>query len=242
MKVALLLTGHSRTYEQTINNLKKNILDNYDVDIYFFCWNKNQGMTMNNAEFPHQNFNTNSLIEAYSKVGNLVKYHFEDVDNYKQTRFQNINFLSREDDVFKTDPSAIWHGSFWVERLRDQWYGIKKAFSLIKDPSIYDCILRVRFDFDLYNIKLTNLDFVIHKDDLNIAMSGGFKYTDLFAYGIPSKMKKYCNMFDHIPSMYYDLNINISHATKMVKFYMEEYGDDRVITHIDDSIVATILR
>jgi len=55
-------------------------------------------------------------------------------------------------------------------------------------------------------------------------------------------MKKYCHLFDHIPDMYYNFNVDVSHATKMVKYYMEEYGDYKVVTYIDESIKGVIVR
>lgn len=236
MKVALLLTGHSRTYKKTIDNLKKHILDNYDVDMYFFTWNKTQPLTIDNKESVYENIDTKTLIGDYSSIGNLVKYEIGDIDHYKQNRFENIKFLDRENDVFKVNQSAIFHGSFWVERLRDQWYGVKKCFFLLENPFQYDCIIRMRFDIDLYNIQLKNLDFVIPQD------IHGWDYSDHFAYGNPESMKKYCHLFDYIPSMYYNLNVDVTHATNMPKFYMARYGDNRVTANIDDSIKYTIVR
>jgi len=241
MKLALLLTGHPRTYRQTICSLKKSLLDNYDIDIYFFTWNKTQGITLNNSEFEPEDFSMEDLVKDYRSSGNLVKYKFADIEEYKRNRFNNIKFLDRENDVFKVDPSARHHGSFWVERLRDQWYGVKQCYSLIEDVSKYDCILRVRFDMDLYIPKLLDLDFVIYKDQMN-NNANGLNYTDHFAYGKPKQMKKYCHLFDHIPDMYYNFNVDVSHATKMVKYYMEEYGDYKVVTYIDESIKGVIVR
>lgn len=236
MKVALLLTGHSRTYKNTICNLKKQILDNYDVDIYFFTWNKSQPMTIDNKESIYENIDSHTLINDYRSIGNLIKYEIGDIDFYKETRFENIKFLDRENDVFKVNESAKFHGSFWVERLRDQWYGVKQCFSLLSDPMEYDSIVRMRFDIDLFDMKINDFDFVIPKD------LHGWNYSDHFAYGKPEQMKKYCHLFDHIPNMYYELNFDITHATNMPKFYMEEYGDNKVLTHIDESIKYALVR
>ena len=65
MKVAILLTGHSRDYNKTFDSLKKNVLDVYDCDIYFNTWDVNQtspdrGIT--------RTFNIpEKLIEQYEK-------------------------------------------------------------------------------------------------------------------------------------------------------------------------------
>ena len=91
MKVALLLTGHPRTYKKTINNLKKSILDNYDVDMYFFTWNKTQGITLDNKEFSYENFNNEELINDYASIGNLVKYKFGDIEMFVSIKTVRIN-------------------------------------------------------------------------------------------------------------------------------------------------------
>jgi hypothetical protein len=44
------------------------------------------------------------------------------------------------------------------------------------------------------------------------------------AYGEPDSMEKYCNMFDHIETMYKDNNIDISHAEAMSEFYMRNFA------------------
>ena len=35
MKIAILISGYLRTFENNINHFKNNVLQNYDVDIYF---------------------------------------------------------------------------------------------------------------------------------------------------------------------------------------------------------------
>jgi hypothetical protein len=44
------------------------------------------------------------------------------------------------------------------------------------------------------------------------------------AYGEPDSMEKYCNIFNHIETIYTEHNIDISHAELMSEFYMKEYG------------------
>jgi hypothetical protein len=229
MKIALLMTGFPRTYSITYQNLKKNILDSHEVDIYICSWDKCQLR----SGYPHIHADIESVLNTYSD--RLVDYKFFDFDNYCENRFESIEFLNRKDDVFKIDPRAIEHGTYWVERLRDQWFIVKNAFSLIRNKSSYDMIMRLRFDVDLYEINIKNHEFVIPKD------IGGWRYSDHFAYGNLSCMEKYCNTFEYIQDLYYTHNIDISHAVDMLKFYMEEYKIS-VKTFTDDSISYTILK
>lgn len=217
------MTGFARTYKRTYSNFKKNILDNYDSDVYICSWDKCQIKTGSNLT----KVNESEILDQYKD--NLSSYKFVNYEDFYDNRFKNIDFIDRDDDVFKVDGRAIEHGSFWVERLRDQWYIVNEAFKLIENPDKYDLIMRLRFDVDLINIELKNKNFVIPKD------IGGWCYSDHFSYGSVNCMKKYCNTFDHIYNIYNLHNVDISHAVNMLKFYMEDYGD-AVESFVDESI------
>lgn len=229
MKIALLLTGFSRTFKETYPLLKKNILDAYDVDIYLCSWDLTQLVS-------GQRYVPVDIKDVLSTYGtNVKRSKFLSHVDHLAVRYDPITFLDREDDVFKVNKRAIEHGSYWVERLRDQWYVVKEVYKMIDNPNDYDIIMRLRFDVALYNIELSSDEFVIPKD------IGGWNYSDHFAYGKPEQMKKYCHLFDHIENMYVKHNIDISHAIEMIKFYMEDY-DTPVKTTTDNSIGYTILK
>ncbi len=229
MKIALLMTGFPRTYWKTYSNLKKNILDKHDVDTYICSWDRCQLKSGQSTI----SVDTSDVLSTYA--GKLSSYIFLDYEKYVENRFENIKFLDRPNDVFKVDPRAAEHGSYWVERLKDQWYIVKYAFSLLINPSQYDLIMRLRFDVDLIDIEIKDQDFVIPKD------IGGWSYSDHFAYGKYDSMKKYCNMFDSFHDMYLTHNVDISHAVNMLQFYMEEYKTP-VKTYVDPSIQYTIIK
>jgi hypothetical protein len=225
MKVAILLTGHSRDYNKTFDSLKKNVLDVYDCDVYFNTWDVNQtspdrgiNRTFN---IPEKAFDTQSLINKYQPY--LKNYNFESWDSYTNNRFPSISFLDRPDDVFKVNERAIYHGSFWVERLRDQWWMINNGWKLIDNPDQYDVIFRLRFDLQLNHIQFKKAKFVVPKSEVEFHKIGTH-WSDHMAYGEPASMEKYCNMFHHIERLYTDHNIDISHAEVMSEFYMREYG------------------
>ena len=223
MKVAVLLTGHCRDYENTVTSLQKNVLDKYDCDLYFNTWDVNQHSIntgqIGNFNLPLHPIDKNKLISTF----NPKNYNIESNSKYSKNRFANIKFIDRENDVFKVNERAIYHGSFWVERLRDQWWMIQKCWNLIPNPYQYDVIFRVRFDLSINHIQFKKAKFVVPKSKVEFA-SIGTNWSDHLAYGEPDSMEKYCNMFDHIEDMYKKHNIDISHAEQMNEFYMKEYG------------------
>jgi hypothetical protein len=227
MKIAILLTGFVRTYEESYALLKKNILDKFDCDIFISSWNVNCNIQSLNPE----TFDISKVLERYSP--NLINYEFSDLENYLNKKTK-IKLLKREHDIFKINSRAKEHGVYHVENLRDQWYIVKKGLNLINDPKKYDIIFRLRFDIFLYKIDLLNKDFVIPKD------IGGWEYSDHMAYGNWECMSKYCKIYDFIPSLYENYNIDISHAVDMLKFYMENFN--KVNTFVDDAIVYNIIK
>lgn len=234
MKVAVILTGHCRSYEQTFQNLKEFILDRYDCDLYFNTWDVNEPSAQRgiNASFslPKVAVNQSKVIEKYSPY--LKNYNFENWENYTNNRFPNISFIDRDNDVFKVNERAIYHGSYWVERLRDQWWVVKNGWNLIQNPTNYDVIFRFRFDLLLHSIQFKKAKFVVPKSEVEFYKIDTH-WCDHFAYGEPDAMEKYCNMFEHIENLYRIYNIDISHAELMNEFYMREYNKSEAFIDLD---------
>jgi hypothetical protein len=224
MKVGVLLTGHSRSYEKTFDSLKQLVLDEYDCDIYINTWDVTEPSADRKSDItfslPNKPVEQSLLIEKYSPY--LKKYNFESWENYKNNRFPNISFIDRDNDVFKINERAIYHGSYWVERLRDQWWMVQRGWNLIENPYEYDVIFRFRFDLILKNIQFKKAKFVVPKSEVEFYKIGTH-WSDHFAYGEPDSMEKYCNIFNHIEHLYRVYNIDISHAELMNEFYIKEY-------------------
>lgn len=221
MKVALLLTGHARTYKIAYKSIKKQLLDRYDVDVYLSTWSvDNAGRAKGTADWAEpMPLDLNGLIDTF----NPVKVHVEDHDNFYANRFPNIDIESstRPDDVFKVNAHAAAHGSFWIERLRDQWYMVKKGWELIENPNQYDCIVRLRLDTYLDDITLTTDNLVTPNRPVDGIERGAV--CDLMAYGPPAHMERYCKLFDYFEPMYINDNVNIVHADEVLGVYLKKY-------------------
>ena len=236
MKIALILTGFMRKNKKTLNSLKQQILDKYDTDIYISSWD-----TIEKRYNPHADKNkpTNTqlckitqekIINQYKEY-NLKKYVFHNYDDYYKNRFENIEFLDRPDDIFKKNKRAKRLGSFWVERLRDQWTIVKNGFDLIDNKQDYDIFLKIRSDIFLYNIKIHNTDKLI----LSPPEFPDFEISDYFAYGNLHNMNCYCTMIDHIKKIYTKHNINIAVSEELLYFYLKEYCNIDIF--VDNTII-----
>ena len=247
MKVAVLLTGYCREYEKTYEALNKCILSKYDTDIYISSWDVIQYRPENwdstnpksNQTYPTTPADIAGVCSLYNSNNKLINYNFENWNEYYSNRFDNIKLLDRDGDIFKTNDRAKYHGSFWIERLRDQWCIVEKGWYLIDNPEKYDVILRIRFDILLEHMELISNTFTIPASDILSKID--VQYCDYIAYGAPQIMNKYCHLFDNIETIYKDYNFDISHAESMLKFYMEEFKNS-IITNIDNNLKYKLIK
>lgn len=218
MKIALILTGFLRTYKYSFELLKKNLLDKYNIDLYLATWDKQENNTFieNNFENIYKNYNLKNLI-------------IEDYKNYEKEKFI-IKKINRHNDVFVINQRAKEHGEYWANRLKDQWFLVKRSFDSIKNLEDYDLIMRLRFDLFITNIVLNKFDGIVIPKDI-----GGWNFTDHMAYGDNKSMKKYCYLHDNIFLLYLLYNIDITHAVEMPKFYLENF-ENPVKILVDDEI------
>lgn len=245
MKVAVILTGFCRKYEETHQSMYLHLFKKYNADIFISSWDVVQYRPENwdsnnpklNYELPTYKLDTESIINLYNKDGKLVSYNFENWNNFVNNRFSNLDLSNNQTIIHNV--RAKKHGSFWVERLRDQWYIVKKGWDLIQNPSDYDIILKVRFDLLLNKIELNPNQFTIPL--LDIVDRVGINYCDYLAYGNYEQMKKYMSLFDNIEDISSNHNVDITNAEEMLYFYMEKYKNP-INKNIDYNINYELLR
>ena len=122
----------------SIENFKKNIIQNYDVDIFFHCWNQDsesQNLLINeyqpndylfekqyNHKFHIWRFYSESkcinLMNKYAKKNN-IKYDFVFLSIFDQIFFTKINFN-------KLNTEYIYNSHFNSYNQKDNFYHINK--------------------------------------------------------------------------------------------------------------------
>jgi len=212
MRVAVLFTGHCREFRSTFETFKTHIFDRYETDVYICSWNVIEHRPVHNHRFinqPLRSFDSKEVVALYNTAANVVASSFMDWDTFQKARFPPLSL-----DVATV---RVEHTGFWIERLRDQWWVVKKGWKLIQNPDQYDLILRSRFDLMLESIPMQPTDkFVVPLSDL------GLVYCDYIAYGTPATMQGYCHLFDHIESLYHKSKVDVSYAEGMLKYYIEK--------------------
>lgn len=167
-KVAILLSGHLRNFEQIINNFKNNFIKEisteFDYDIYIHTWDNNftRDKIMNHdTHFLDIKVNNNYIYNLFQKNGLSVKkiiienqkelYNSLNINSYLNT---NINGRSIHDKFDIDYVKDLTNKLFW------QYYGHYKLINNLDNIDEYDFIIKSRPDifYDKFDRKLFEHD------------------------------------------------------------------------------------
>ena len=228
MRVAILLTGFSRTFEKVFFTIEE-LIHRYNADVYIATWD------VSDSRLTKEILPSKITREEFKDVPNLMACSIFDLEYYNKNKIPFIQ-NDRSDDVMVTDPRAIEHGTFWANRCRDQWYLVNEGFKSI--ISEYDVILRTRLDIAYKNIELYKSDKLIIPNDI-----GGWDFSDHLAFGNQTAMEKYCTFYKHMQDIYDKHNVDPTHAVNFLKFYISNFSNYNtpVEYKIDNNITYKII-
>jgi hypothetical protein len=191
-KVALLLTGHFRTHKKLFEDLKRNLLDIYNCDIYISTWNVSDHLS-------NQYLSNDRLLEELEIYSPWVKFitinnaegFFEHTKNYMKSK--NIPY-----GIWTGEGYKLYHAGITPEdninRLSSQWYAVEKACASISNCNDYDVIIRNRFDVRLLNkFKFLDKDLVVPGSH---AACKYYNVRDYIVYGKPVISNLLTSMYD----------------------------------------------
>ena len=219
--VAIIFSGHLRTYKDCFPTYKKNIyneLNNkYNIDVYCHLWD-----------------NEEENIDEALKLYKPINYNIDKQINYKLPGFCNgLNFHYKKNHK--------GNGKFpynTITGIINQHYGLNISNSLSKNKD-YKYKFRIRYD-NLFESKLDINDLSkLNNNEIYIG-NGHTKYlnglqtniNDAFAYGKSTDMDKYFSFYKEINNIlkkikdkklekkYKYLYDNIS-ITLLFKYYMD---------------------
>jgi len=175
MKIALCLTGQPRCYVQGFSYISKNLLSQYDVDVFIHTWY--------NPEVNYEELLDLYLPKSYTIDDPLTRQFANKYTRISNPRFPAYNTLSSFFSVFN---------SIFLKKKYELSNGIR-----------YDAVVRCRFDMALNFVPDFNTmepDILYVPDDL---MSiGNELISDHFAYGDTDVMDKYSTTFINSDSLY----------------------------------------
>ena len=184
MKIAILISGQARNYEQGYDELKKAYLDWYDCDIYLHTWDQTVlQATQFFADRPAHEYKmddnwTSDILDLYEPTG----YLFE-----KQIVFDEKKIV---------DP--MWRQP--LQNSKSMWYSVQKAFEMV--PKGYDVYIRTRFDLryeeslmELEELDLSTLHLWDWDTDERVKHRG---YYDVFAVGTYEQIGIYSQVYSRM--------------------------------------------
>ena len=221
-KIAILISGHLRNFDEIINNFYNNLIipisSNFLYDIYIHTWNNNytKDKIMNkdenfkeiqiNKEYLNKLFNDNNII--------IKKIIIENQEEIKD-KLDLYNYL-----INNTKERSI-HGNFnnsYVKNLTNklffQYYGHYKVLNSLDLDCKYDFIIKTRPDlfYEKFNIKLLEHNIFFP----NSHQKGGSNINQLFFGGKTEYIIDILKYFERI--IFYNKNMNFKVINKYNKF------------------------
>jgi len=206
-KIAILIPGLARTYKDTFENFKENLLSNnsFEFDIFIDTWNKvgrRKDSHVYMGEEKRYDEEEELDVEELKRIYNPKKINVEEWDTFKEDlKIHAHSFRQYSEIPYKN-----------IEALFSQYYKMKNCFNLIEDPLSYDLVIRTRFDIVL-NERLNINRSLLETSSVSV-MSPIFycpnpseifkfyenkidpiRFTDTFFMSSPENMSICCDLF-----------------------------------------------
>jgi hypothetical protein len=228
MKIALCLKGQPRNYYQGYLQIKREILDKYDVDIFAHCWwDKSKiGKPYSTAPWASKLY----LIEDNVPENLYALY------NFKAITFESPKtFITKRSYNIPRDPEKSF------DSYMSNYYSQNKVLSLVKDHEKingeYDWLILTRYDIGISNfLNLNELD----KDNIyvsNFHVGRKFIFNDnLWVFGLNHKFV-FIDLYEKFDEVY-DKAINMPQNYKNIvantelETYRELSSELHIATHL----------
>ena len=213
MRLAILIAGYLRSIVENIDNLKKNVLQNYECDIYIHV-TSNDNDIKNDIKYCNKKISIDFIRHNLNPTVLLVSDNLTFVDNYSTNNIINQNYKY-----------------YWLNEE------MKKIMTI--ENIIYDVVIKIRPDvniLDKLNYDNIDLNKIYIPSDSKIDKKKLTNYDDkyicdIIAYGSQNIMNEYFNFYSHLDHLikihgtvnetllyHYLLNMNIKYELIDIKF------------------------
>jgi hypothetical protein len=200
MKVAVLLSGQPRSFQKYSNCIQKNIIEPNKADVFFHTWSEDPSLI-------------SQLLTAYRPVSYEAESQKTFVNN-------DIDFTHTLQQGYAGGAENPKVAQYYAFATRSMWWSLRQGFKLIGDHRSYDYVVKCRFDSCL------SRPIICKSYDPHYLWAEDLGKTELvnnwINFGSYEVMKKYCNIYDHIPRLYQDTGIWCNEY--WIKKIMDENG------------------
>jgi hypothetical protein len=224
MKVALLLTGHMRCWDQVFPNTKQHIIDKYNPDIFIDTWDSEAYWDPHSAKGITEGgpkLDVAGIEEAYKPV-------VMNVDSYEQ--FED-NFVTRAKQ-FET----FYHVP---KNQISMWFKVGRGMLSVEEHMMltgktYDLVIRMRPDL-VFNESLPEFDSNKFYT-LGYRNHMGQGTSDMVQVGNFFTMSLFCKVLYHLPQLYKETGLLCPHVIsehfiRRLGLPWEEFMINKTIMH-----------
>jgi hypothetical protein len=214
MKIALMLHGQARNFEDSFPITKKNLLEKYDVDVYcHLVWDENikkNGYSSRRGNFK-SNEDTPNLIQKFYNPKKIIIT-------------EDFYYGKDEEKLFKDFPRFHSISNWDLFFSMCQIYGISQVINLF-DWNDYDFIIKLRYDCgieilpNLFELEKNKIYAVRDWDGSLDDKEDGF--IDL-SYILSNNFKNYVDMYNNLKT---DTDIiNLFPLESLYTYYLNKYN------------------
>ena len=200
MKVALLLTGHMRCWDQVFPNTKQHIIEKYNPDVFIDTWDSEAYWD------PHsvRGITEDGPKLDVSAIENAYKPVCMNVDNYAEYEDNFVNRAKQFTNFYHVPKNQI---SMWFKVGRGM---LSVEEHMMLTGTTYDVIIRMRPDL-VFNEPLPEFD-------PNKFYTLGYKNhmgqgtSDMIQVGNFFTMSLFCKVIYHLPQLYKQTGLLCPHV------------------------------
>jgi hypothetical protein len=200
MKVALLLTGHMRCWNQVFPNTKQHIIEKYNPDVFIDTWDSEAYWD------PHsvRGITEDGPKLDVSAIENAYKPVCMNVDNYAEYEDNFVNRAKQFTNFYHVPKNQI---SMWFKVGRGM---LSVEEHMMLTGTTYDVIIRMRPDL-VFNEPLPEFD-------PNKFYTLGYKNhmgqgtSDMIQVGNFFTMSLFCKVIYHLPQLYKETGLLCPHV------------------------------
>jgi|TARA_R110000787_G_scaffold336_8_gene1246 hypothetical protein len=169
--IAILITGLTRTYKETFNSFKTNVIESNadcDIDIYLSFWDKTHDRT----------FKAGSVYDSYDPIDSIKTSKDNVIETYNPKNYVELNFdkyykllKTQSENPNLKDLNFVRNKNFTLNSFFCQFYCWKRGIEIISTDINYDLVLKIRFD-SIFNTPIIFSDFTP-----SVFSSGGWNNT-----------------------------------------------------------------
>ncbi|MBW2998002.1 hypothetical protein KY321_00550 [Candidatus Woesearchaeota archaeon] len=194
MKLALLLTGHLRTFYSNYDYFKRSFFDKFNTDVYLDIWDTYGYWDDNNEMGFNKETAKVNIQDLKDKLGNsLVSLRYE---NY------NLRKKELEEKAKQFEPYKVIYPNGGFARpinVVSMWYKRYSVVQELKDG--YDRVILTRPDLQIpFTPNLKSPDLILC-NSYNDSLRG---YSDVFFSGSKSQIIKLANVYPYMEEMIED--------------------------------------